>query len=130
MLKEWHNTICTDWDGVWEIYPHSDPYNPQPVPDVHDGIQRLLDAGWFVEIYSGGSKHPERLAQMKRNLLDWFGQAFWDAYVETGQINFATGKPTAKIYLDDRGMTFHGWNRVTPEVLEGFRAWWQINHQK
>ena len=131
----WHNTVCLDFDGVIGVFPHPKP--EIPIDGAMEGIHNLLSYGWFLEIYSGGSKDPERLQQMKDLLEVWSRK--WDSDRRTypeekslsfsdrfpDRINFSTGKPTAKIYVDDRGLTFTGWDTLTPEVLENFRAWWQ-----
>ena len=119
-MKEWHNTVCLDFDGVIGVFPHTEPESP--VEGAIEGIQRLLDAGWYIEIYSGGSKHPKRYDEMRR-LLNFWGNGIVDD--NPIQISFPKGKPTAKIYVDDRGMKFENWETLTPEALEAFRAWWQ-----
>ena len=115
-------------------FPHPDP--ERPVEGAIEGIYRLLQAGWYIEIYSGGSKYPERLEAMKALLNTWSQEYLSELGLDTRaglledaetaeRINFAIGKPTAKIYVDDRGMRFIGWHDLTPMKLEAFRAWWQ-----
>ena len=123
-MKSWYNTVCLDWDGVCEVFPR-DNLAPAPIPGFQEGIQRLLDAEWYIEIYSGGSSSRRRLKEMQQNLRTWMGEEFWDRYVRTDRIVWATSKPTAKVYVDDRGMKFTSWEYITPETLKGFRAWWQ-----
>lgn len=122
--KLWHNTLVCDWDGVVEVFPHVDP--PAYIEGVKEAFQAFMDAGWFIDIYSGGSDDPRRLDTMKTNMHRWFGTEFWITYVEADRISFPVGrKPGGKIYLDDRGLKFEGWDSFTPEDAEKFRAWWQ-----
>ena len=131
--KTWHNTVCLDFDGVIGTFPWDDK-NPQvPVEGAMEGLYRLIHAGWYIEIYSGGSKYPDRLAEMQMLINTWSREylieteqgelGILDEYPDA--INFPIGKPTAKVYVDDRGMGFIHWTYITPDRLNDFRAWWQ-----
>ena len=120
-LKDWHNTICVDFDGV--IAEFGNEREGDLVEGVVDGLARLIVAGWYIDVFSGRSATiPGR-----RYLREYFKVylSALERYIESGRIIFPDNKPVAKIYLDDRGMTFRGWNTITPELCDGFRAWWQ-----
>ena len=134
--KEWYNTVCLDFDGVIAKFGTVDA--GEVVPGAIAGLYRLLDAGWYVEIYSGRSATSQGIQVMK----DWMEEADnqyrvddldyselqlndLGEYYRQGRLMFAENKPVAKIYVDDRGLKFEGWDTLTPEVLEAFRAWWQ-----
>lgn len=119
--KTWHNTVCLDFDGV--IAEFGNEKAGQPVPGMRSGIKRLLDAGWYIEVYSGRSNTRQGRAQMKRWFLVFCPHL--TIHIEKKLIHFASSKPTAKVYIDDRAMKMDKWEDVTPERLEQFRAWWQ-----
>ena len=136
-MKEWHNTVCLDFDGVIAKFGTEDA--GEPVDGVFDGMIALLDAGWYIEIYSGRSKTEEgrhtiinwlfdnaRLQKCQR-FIGALGQSdiYWESKISLGCISFPANKPVAKIYVDDRGLRFTDWKSLTPDVLETFRAWWQ-----
>ena len=120
-LKDWHNTMCVDFDGV--VAEFGNEREGQLVEGVVDGLARLIVAGWYIDVFSGRSATiPGR-----RYLLEYFKVRLsaLERYIESGQITFPDNKPVAKIYLDDRGMTFRDWDSITPEICAGFRTWWQ-----
>ena len=124
-MKDWHNTICLDVDGV--ICELANSRECQPVEGAIDGILRLINAGWYIEIYS------DRCATVDGRLwiCRWierhsFGTDLYSMFVyHQDKIIVVKTKPTAKIYVDDRGWHFNGWDELTPEACEAFRAWWQ-----
>lgn len=120
--KDWHNTIALDFDGV--ICEFGTDKAGIPVEGAFEGIKALLDAGWYIEIHSGKCNTPDGIASM----MSWFmlnAPGEIRRAVMSKKINVSGGKPTAKVYIDDRGITFTGWADITPDKLESFRAWWQ-----
>lgn len=119
--KGWSNTICLDFDGV--ICEFGNEREGQPVEGLTMGLHRLIKAGWHIEVYSGRSKTAGGI----RDMQEWFSTHVPSVALDckVGRISFASCKPTAKIYVDDRGFHFTGWDSLTPEVCESFRAWWQ-----
>ena len=120
--KTWHNTIAIDFDGV--ISQFGTESEGIPVEGAFDGMTDLMDAGWYIEIHSGKCNTPDGIAHM----MSWFRQNAPGNIlraISSKRINVPEGKPTAKIYLDDRGFTFRSWKEITPEAMESFRTWWQ-----
>ena len=119
--KDWHNTICLDYDGV--ICEFANPREGQPVEGAEKGIKKLINAGWYVEVYSGRSATAGGI----RGMMDWFDKHMPSLYIEKkiGLLSFASNKPVAKIYVDDRGWHFTDWKELTPDNCQNFRTWWQ-----
>ena len=119
--KEWSNTICLDFDGV--IAEYGNEKQGHPVFGAITGMDNLIKAGWWIDVYSGRSVTPEGI----ESLRDWFRENALPLKTacDNGTISFPDHKPTAKIYVDDRGWHFTGWSSLTPEACEAFRAWWQ-----
>ena len=119
--KSWHNTCCLDFDGV--ISKFGVPDADEPVEGALSGIELLISSGWFIEIYSGRSRDPSGI----ESLRSWVESNFpsLSYAVESGSIIFAEQKPNAKVYIDDRAIKFEGWDKITPDVLESYRAYWQ-----
>ncbi len=118
MAKEWHNTLCSDL-----IAEFGNERAIRPVEGVAEGIQRLIDAGWYIDIYSGRSKTLDG-----RDFMRGYFKAYLPSLEEhfvSDRIALPEHKPTAKIYVDDRGFKFNGWHELTPQTCDDYRAWWQ-----
>lgn len=124
-VKEWHNTVCLDFDGV--ISEFGNEREGQLVEGAIEGMLALIDAGWFIEIFSGRCGTVDGRLDMSRRLEGFFvGTRLYDMFVHfDDRIVVAKVKPVAKVYVDDRGLRFTGWKDITPELLSSFRAWWQ-----
>ena len=128
----WHQIVAVDWDGVVGVFPKPED-GDRPVEGAMEGLYALFESGWHIEFYSCGCNNPKRKQRMMDLLMDWSRDyltenqislnSFFGIYPD--QINFPTKKPGAKIYVDDRGFQFKGWDTFLPDTLEGFRAWWQ-----
>lgn len=114
-------TIVLDWDGtvVHEQWPGMGDW----LPGAQDGIRRLLDAGYRVQIHSCRLHSYETDGKTKRNQGDWlaeFGSVkrrLMDAGLETVEICL-DDKPPARVYLDDRAVRFEGnWRKAVRDVL-------------
>ena len=118
--KDWHNTLCCDFDGVIASYGGD---SIAPVKGVVEGFIRLIEAGWYIEVFSGRSVSLSGRTYIR----DYFSVYLTELekYFDSGRIVLAESKPVAKVYLDDRGMTFTSWADITPDRLNLFRAWWQ-----
>ena len=119
--KRWSNTVCIDFDGV--ISEFGNDRAGQLVEGVLDGLTRLIEAGWYIEVFSGRSA----TIAGRRFMWEYFKVRLPEltSHIVSNRINFPSDKPIAKAYIDDRGITFTGWADITPELLESFRAWWQ-----
>ena len=118
----WHRVGCVDVDGV--IIEFGNPHRKigHPIEGAFEGLRKLMDAGWYIEIYSGRSRTPEGIQGIKDLFEKWDPELLQEY---GSQIHFPAVKPTAKWYLDDRGWKFTNWAELTPEFFEGYRAWWQ-----
>ena len=131
MRKEWHNSACIDFDGV--IFEYATPREGQPVKGAIEGLYRLVDAGWYIDVYSGRSATPEGIESMIQQIARADNEYRRNegigievlGLLQTGQVRFPSVKPTAKVYVDDRGWRFTDWSVVTPDNLEALRTWWQ-----
>lgn len=133
---EWHRIIAVDWDGVVGKFVLDPDEEQTPVDGAIPGIIRLIEHGFYIEIFSGRSRSKEGVNHMRTTLKDWIynhvlqedeGGRHDERYANiVSKINYSVGiKPTAKIYIDDRGFHFANWEEITPEFIESFRAWWQ-----
>ena len=120
-MKDWHNTVCLDFDGVISQFGGD---SIAPVEGMVEGVKGLIGAGWYIDIYSGRSRTLSGITYMR----EWFhayAPALEEYFGHEGKIQFPRSKPIAKVYIDDRGLKFESWADITPEVLENFRTWWQ-----
>lgn len=127
-----HRILAIDWDGVIGVFPYPKD-GERPIYGAIRGLKALLDTGWHVEIHSCGCSIDERRTEMIELLELWsrchhivFENKFLSFYqLYPDQINFATEKPWAKIYIDDRGLKFEGWQHLSPDKLNAFKTWWE-----
>ncbi len=103
------STIALDFDGVLSMY-HGDPAQPpgSPVPGARDFVERLLEKGLTVVVFS--SREKEMIAQ-------WLHTHGFPAL----PIFY---KPPVLALIDDRAVRFRG---TFAEVAEAIweRPWWQ-----
>lgn len=114
-------TICIDFDGVIHSYKSgwdgaAEPPDP-PVPGAAEAIVELRKK-YKVIIYSARC----HLLGGKEAIETWMAK--YGIEVDAVQEN----KPPAIIYLDDRGIQFHGnWRRALSDI-EHFH-WWMGNNE-
>lgn len=114
-------TIAIDFDGVINSYKSGfvaiDEIPDPPVPEVFEGIYEYLDAGFEVCIFS--TRNGEIAGQIA--ILNWLN-THGMPMDRINQLKIVSGKPIAKLYIDDRGFQFTG---KLPSVLyiESFKPW-------
>lgn len=103
-------TIAVDFDGVIHAYTagwcDGQIYDP-PVVGVRAGLKKLQAEGFFVVVYSCRANSPGLLREMT-NWLDKQMIPYDDIWSDTG-------KPAARMYIDDRAWSFVSWS---PEVVD------------
>jgi predicted phosphatase len=109
-------TVCLDFDGVihgyksgWKGYAViTDP----PVPGVKEAIDELRKT-YMVKVFSTRCKKPEGREAIKK-------------YLEKYDISVSAiceEKPSAFIYVDDRGFKFDGNWSAAVEAIKNFKSW-------
>lgn len=112
--------IVIDLDGV--ICPVKRPEESyadlEPLPGAVERLRELRAAGHYVIIQTARNMATcqANLGMVLKNVggltLEWLTKYG----VEYDEIYF--GKPNGEVYIDDRGIRFADWERLTPEVLE------------
>lgn len=106
--------IAVDWDdtcveGVWPSR-----YG-EWLPGAREGLRELVDTGWDVTIHTcriapvlsnGRARSDATVAREIATLR----QRLDDADLHRVSIHTSPWKPNATVYLDDRGVRFHGWD--------------------
>jgi hypothetical protein len=94
--------VCFDFDGVLASYTEWDGGIGDPIPGGLDLIRRCRKAGYKI-IISTCRTHPQHDNQIQQyyEIIDWLRvyEVPWD------KIDLE-GKPTAHVYIDDRGLSF------------------------
>lgn len=129
--------LCCDFDGVLHSYTSgwhgaeiiADP----PVPGAIDFLRRATEH-FQVHVYSSRSHQEGGLAAMQRWVLDHATAEAKDrgadALAWVFNLHWPTSKPSAKVTLDDRAVTFTGawppldellafepWNKASPRAI-------------
>lgn len=107
-------TVCIDLDGVIADYSkgwQGDEYFGEPITGVKEALQKLKDKGWKVIVWT---------ARKKKDLVR--------GYLNKHKIPFDSinenGKPSAKVYVDDRALPFNGdWSDEFVNKILKFRRW-------
>lgn len=120
MTWDGKKTLCVDFDGVIHLFEgewkglHIIEDNPHP--DAFKALEQYLTR-FHVHIYSARSASPEGIAAMK----DWFRKhGCNEETIE--KLQFSEKKPSASVYLDDRGWRFTG-DFPTVDQLYNFVPW-------
>ena len=114
-------TIAIDFDGVINSYKSGfvaiDDIPDPPVPGVFEGIYEYLDAGFEVCIFS--TRNGKTAGQWA--ILKWLDKNGMPGD-RIEQLKIVSGKPIAKLYIDDRGFQFTG-KLPSVEYIENFKPW-------
>ena len=124
----WKPTIAVDFDGVIHSYT-SGWKGPTTIFDgpTVGALQWLIETSehFVLAVNSSRNKEgPEAVAAMKTWLVDHLVKAKLkkrpDAVAFVGTLQFPVGKPSANMYIDDRGFQFTGrWPTV--EEMRSFK---------
>ncbi len=114
-------TICIDFDGV--IYPNmryagTAILNEKPIEKAKESLKKLSEQ-YKIIIHSSRFNDDNGY----KAVLEW---------LEKYEFNYEVSryKPTAHIYLDDRGVRFDGdWNKAI-EDIENFTQWQEEDKRK
>ena len=119
--KSKRGTIAIDFDGVINSYASGfvavDKIPDDPVPGVFGGIINYIDYGFEVCIYSTRNESEKGRKAIQEYLIKYHMP---QEYID--KIRIVSGKPVAKLYIDDRGYQFAG-KLPEPEYIEGFKPW-------
>jgi hypothetical protein len=76
----------------------------KPIPGASEALQKLIDAGHTVVIYSARSWSELRMTEawLKDNGMPYHG--------------LHLGKPVADFFIDDRAVSFTGWDNTLHEL--------------
>lgn len=113
--------ICFDFDGVIHSYKGewkgAGLATGHPVEGIVELIKRLHDNGYEIVVCSTRSKTIEGDACVINYLYD-IGLG---SYVD----KITSEKPSALVYVDDRGVCFDGNVDGFYEKIVNFKAWWE-----
>jgi hypothetical protein len=90
-------TVCTITDGRYD--------EAKPYPEIIGEINRLYDAGHRIVFHTarGSQTRIDWQSVTERQLKDW--------NVKYHELVF--GKPSADLYIDDKGINVHRWIKKT-----------------
>jgi phosphoglycolate phosphatase-like HAD superfamily hydrolase len=118
-------TICIDFDGVLHDYSEGykglDVFGKQ-IPGAAEAVQNLKKQGWQIIIFTARPVTDGLKMWLKENDIpfDFINE-------NPSQLDAASTKPYADIYLDDRGLQFKGnWQESLKEIAE-YKNWQGFN---
>lgn len=120
-IEKWQGSVAIDFDGVINSYKSGfvaiDNIPDPPVEGAFEFIEELLKHNFQVYIFSTRNGDPKGIEAIKSWLIE-HGMS-----KETlDRLDLATGKPIAKVYIDDRAWEFRGkWPSV--QEIAGFKPW-------
>lgn len=115
--------IAVDFDGVLHGYSkgwQDGSIYDKPVPGAKEAMLKLKEMGYFILIFStrGNSTYRKIGTDPKSAMENW---------LKKHEIAFdeicTTGKPRAKMYIDDRAINFSGKWEETIEEVANFEVW-------
>lgn len=121
-LKPKKGAVALDFDGVINSYKSNfvavDVVPDPPVEGSLEAIREYLDFGFTVYIYSTRNEWPEG----RQCIHDWLLEhGLEKEYVD--KLEIVSGKPIAKIYVDDRAWHFDGTKFPTIDEIQYYRPW-------
>lgn len=114
-------SVAIDFDGVINSYRSGfvavDNIPDPPVDGVLIGIMKYIDHGFKVYIFSTRNNQPSGTAA----IFAWLRKhGMPETYMR--KLNIVSGKPIAKLYIDDRAYQFTG-KLPSVEYIENFKPW-------
>lgn len=120
-LRNHMTMVCIDFDGVLHQYygwKGADVIDGEPVDGAMAWLQRMVEAGVDVCVYSARSSEPGGIPAMR----DWLSRHATPQIVEG--LSFPLHKPPAHLTIDDRAFCFCGRFPDLDEI-RFFRPWWK-----
>lgn len=115
--------IAVDFDGVLHGYSkgwQDGSIYDNPVPGAREAMLKLKEMGYYVLIFStrGNATYRKIGKDSKSEMEKWLNKhdIFFDEIC-------TTGKPRAKMYIDDRAINFSGKWDETIETVANFQVW-------
>ena len=124
--------ICLDFDGVIHSYASgwqgADVVSDPPVNGAINAIYQYLADGFTIAIYSARSNQDGGINAMRRWLREHDTRpdetpANQESYPLDYRVQFPKSKPSAKIYIDDRGFRFEGVFPDAETIRRLFTTW-------
>lgn len=109
-------TVAIDFDGVladyrgWKGELHLDP----PMVGAPEFVQRVIDAGYDVVIFTTGARFSERTTAIH----GWLKKHGFPEGLTVTNV-----KPPALVYIDDRGFRFTGNWEVAFKAINALTHW-------
>lgn len=103
-------TVAVDFDGVIHLYSknyHDGTIYDPPVPGSLAGLSYIERLGFQIVIFTA---RPNR-----REIRHWLKKNGFPPYKVTNR------KPPAILYIDDKGMRFESWEKVTSHFTRNYR---------
>lgn len=120
MVWDGKKNLCVDFDGVihlfGSVWKGLEIVEDEPHPDAFAALESYLTR-FHVYIYSARSATEAGIAAMKV----WFQKNGLKAEV-LEKLIFSDSKPSASVYLDDRGWCFTGVFPTVDELFD-FKPW-------
>ncbi len=98
--------IVIDLDGtILEEKPIKEKARAVPLPEAVEAVNRLYEMGHVIIIYSARGDHD---LELTLGQLSRFGVKYH---------HLVLGKPRGDIFIDDRALTFTGWDKDWRKLL-------------
>lgn len=121
MTEKFQPRIVFDFDGVINSYKSGwtgvDVIPDAPVKGIKEVLDDLKEKGYYITIVSSRCVEPVGV----KAILNWLEK--YDITVNEVRAD----KPPAKVYVDDRALTFNGDTSNLVEDIINFRPWTERN---
>lgn len=116
--KQFKPAVAIDFDGVLHAYTTTwtcpGEIHDGPTPGALEAVKEYEAAGFDLIVYSARAQAPEGKAAIR----EWLKKHGFPS-----SMMISKKKPSAVLYIDDRGYHFDGTNWPSVEFLQKFRPW-------